>query len=48
MAGLGLLGVLLTWNKNKRKRGYAVLFAISWLLLLGGGAATLLRWSCLA
>jgi hypothetical protein len=48
LAGLGLLGVLVTWNKNKRKQGWAVLAGISWLLLLGGAAAILTGWSVLA
>ena len=48
LAGLGLLGVLITWNKNKRKRGWAALAAVSWLLLFGGAAAILTGWKVLA
>lgn len=48
MVGLGLLGVLLTWSKNKRRPAWAVLAALAWLLLVGGAAALLLGWRPLA
>jgi len=48
MIGLGLLGALMSWNKNKRLRRWAILAGLSWLLLLGGLAAIVLGWRALA
>lgn len=42
--GLGILGVLYTWGRNKRHVKWAVLTVTSWLLLLFGGAAMIFRW----
>jgi hypothetical protein len=42
--GLGILGVLFTWNRNKRHVRWAVLTVASWLLLVFGGAAMIFRW----
>jgi hypothetical protein len=47
MIGLGLLGVLVSWNRNKRLRHWAVLAGLSWLLLLSGVAAIALGWRAL-
>jgi len=39
LAGLGLLGVASTWNKNKRKQQWLVLTILSYALLIAGAAA---------
>jgi len=44
LIGLGAIGVLLTWNKNKRHVHWAVITALGWLLLGLGIAAILLAW----
>jgi hypothetical protein len=44
MLGLGVLGILIGWNKNKKKAGWAILAGFSFLLVLFGAAAMLLRW----
>lgn len=44
MLGLGVLGILVGWNKNKRKIGWATLAGFSFLLVLFGAAAMILRW----
>jgi hypothetical protein len=48
LVGVGLLGVLLTWSKNKRRPLWAVLAGLAWLLLVWGAAALLLGWRPLA
>jgi hypothetical protein len=42
--GLGAIGVLYTWNKNKHKVPWAVLSGLSYLLLLLGSAAFYFHW----
>ena len=44
MLGLGVLGILIGWNKNKKKMGWAVLAGFSLLLVLFGAAAMIFRW----
>lgn len=44
MLGLGVLGILIGWNKNKKKVGWAVLAGFSFLLVLLGTAAMIFRW----
>jgi hypothetical protein len=44
MLGLGVLGILIGWNKNKKKMGWAVLAGFSFLLVLFGVAALVFRW----
>jgi hypothetical protein len=44
MLGLGLLGILVGWNKNKKQTRWAVLAAFSLLLVLGGIAGMVFRW----
>jgi hypothetical protein len=44
LLGLGLLGVLITWNKNKRKVQWAVLTGFAYLLVILGAAAIFFRW----
>jgi len=44
MLGLGILGILIGWNKNKKKTGWAVFAGFSFLLVLFGAAALILRW----
>lgn len=41
---LGLLGFLWTWNKNKKKVQWAVIFGFSLLLSGLGGAAIYFQW----
>jgi len=41
---LGLLGFLWTWNKNKKKVQWAVIFGFSLLLGGFGGAAMYFQW----
>jgi hypothetical protein len=41
---LGLLGVLFTWNKNKRKRSWMLLAGLSYLLVLAGAAGMYYGW----
>ena len=42
--GLGLLALLITFNRNKRHLHWALLNAIGWLLLLFGAAAMYFDW----
>jgi hypothetical protein len=44
LAGLGVLGLLFTWNKNKKKMPWAVLTVFSWLLLIFGVCAIFFSW----
>ena len=48
MIGLGVLGVLFCWNRNKRKLTWLVLTLGSWLMLGVGVAAIALDWPLLA
>jgi hypothetical protein len=42
--GLGVLGLLFTWNKNKRKVEWAVIAAVAASLAAIGAAALYYRW----
>jgi hypothetical protein len=42
--GLGILGVVFTWSRNKRHVKWAVLTVASWLLVVFGVAAIIFRW----
>ncbi len=44
LVGLGVLGLLISWNKNKKKMEWAVISTASLLLLVFGLAAHLFRW----
>jgi hypothetical protein len=44
LVGLGVLGLLFTWNKNKKKVEWAVISGVSLVLVLLGAAAMILRW----
>ena len=44
LVGLGVLGLLFTWNKNKKKVEWAVISAVSLVLVVFGAAALVLRW----
>ncbi len=44
MLGLGVLGILIGWNKNKKKMGWAVFAGFSFLLVLFGTASMIFRW----
>jgi len=44
LLGLGLLGILYTWNKNKQKVPWAVLSLFSALLVLFGVCAMVFHW----
>ena len=42
--GLGALGSLYTWGKNKRMVNWAVLAVVSWLLVIVGICAMVFHW----
>jgi hypothetical protein len=44
MVGLGVLGLLYTWNKNKKKLVWVVVFVLSVLLAVFGVAAMVFHW----
>lgn len=44
MIVLGLLGVLLTWRKNKRKSNWMLLAGLSYALILAGAAGMYYGW----
>jgi hypothetical protein len=44
LLGLGLLGILVCWNKNKKLVRWAVLSVFSGLLLIAGAAAMVFDW----
>ena len=44
LLGLGLLGILVCWNKNKKLVRWAVLSVFSGLLLAAGVAAMVFNW----
>lgn len=48
MLGLGILGLLFTWNKNKKKIQWAVIWGFALLLILFGAAAVALGWPYLS
>jgi len=45
MVGLGILGILFTWNKNKKKTHWALVSGVSFLLAIFGAAAIFLKWT---
>jgi len=44
LLGLGILGILITWNKNKKKPQWLVVTLFSYLLIIFGCAAMFLDW----
>lgn len=44
LLGLGVLGILVCWNKNKKKTQWAVLSLASFLLVIAGVVAMVFSW----